>query len=205
MEVHPAERFTTRDGSELLVRPIAPDDRAAFLQAFEHLSDETRYRRFLAPIKRLKSRELDYFTEVDHRDHEALIALTLAGEIIGVARYVRLEGHGDTAEVAVTVADAWQGRGVGTALLDRLAKRARCAGIETFRGICLAGNTDMRQLLKKLGPGARTSSPEGGLVEIEAKLRSPGDLDGPLAHALRAAARGHHDAKGTRDASPPAG
>jgi GNAT superfamily N-acetyltransferase len=192
-----AESFSTRDGSELLVRPLTPADRAAYLRAFEHLSDETRYRRFLAPIKHLTSSEVAYFTNVDHRDHEALIALTREREIVGVARYIRFGEGADAAEVAVTVADAWQGRGVGTALLHRLAERGRRAGVKAFRGICLTGNTDMQQLLRELGPGARASHPEPGLVEIEARLPSPGETHEPITPALRAAAHGHHHAKST--------
>lgn len=168
------ETVALRDGSELLVRPIAPDDRAALLAAFEHLSDESRYRRFLATTQRLTGSELSYFTEIDHRDHEALIAVTPIGEIVGVARYIRFEGVEDKAEVAVTVADAWQGRGAGTALLARLTARARQAGIETFSGICLAENTDMQRLLTELSPGARTRVAGSGLVEIEAKLPPEG-------------------------------
>jgi GNAT superfamily N-acetyltransferase len=192
-----ADRITTRDGNELLVRPIEADDRAAYLEAFEQLSEGTRYKRFLAPIKQLSSDEVAYFTSVDHRDHEALIALTPDGEIVGVARYIRLGPTAEIAEVAVTVADAWQGRGVGTALLRRLAGRGRAQGIEAFRGICLSGNTDMQELLMELGPGARFSHPDPGLVEIEARLPTTRDQHEPISPALRAAARGHEHAKRT--------
>jgi GNAT superfamily N-acetyltransferase len=77
--------------------------------------------RKLAPIKQLTSDQLAYFTELDHRDHEALVAVTPSGRIVGVARYIRF-GKGSTgAEVAVTVADEWQQRRVGYALLRALA------------------------------------------------------------------------------------
>jgi GNAT superfamily N-acetyltransferase len=125
------------------------------LRTVDHLSDETRYRRFLAPIKQLTSDEITYFTEVDHRDHEALIALTADGEIVWIARYIRFGPESTGAEVAVTVADEWRGRGVGTALLALLAQRAAEAVIEAVQGICLAGNTDVQQLLRELGPAPR--------------------------------------------------
>jgi RimJ/RimL family protein N-acetyltransferase len=195
MEGQDAEHIRTRDGSDLLVRPITPDDREAFLRNFEHLSAQTRYRRFLAPIKQLTNDEVTYFTEVNHRDHEALIALTPGGEIVGIARYIRFGPDSPGAEVAVTVADGWQGRGVGTALLARLAERGLSEGVEAFQGICLAGNTDMQRLLRELGPGARKSHPEDGVVEIEARLPPIGDHHRVLGPALRAAAQGHHQAR----------
>ena len=189
------EHVTTRDGQSLLVRPIARSDRNAFLRGFAHLSEEARYKRFLSPIKRLTESEIEYFTAVDHQDHEALIALTPDGEIVAVARFIRLRDQPNKAEVAVTVWDEWQGRGVGTAMLSLLASRARRRGIEAFVGVCLAGNTDMRQLLEELGPGARTRTAEPGVVEVEAQLPSEHDRDRDLASAaLRAAARGYEDA-----------
>ena len=71
------------------------------MRTFDDLSDETRYRRFLAPIKQLTSDEITYFTEVDHRDHEALIALTADGEIVWIARYSRFGPESTGPEVAV--------------------------------------------------------------------------------------------------------
>jgi GNAT superfamily N-acetyltransferase len=175
MEAERTERISTRDGKTLFVRPMTPDDRPAYLREFEQLSAETRYRRFLAPITDLTSSEVTYFTNVDHRDHEALIALTGEGEIVGVGRYIRLEAGADVAEVAVTVADAWQGRGVGTALLNRLAERGARAGVRAFRGVCLTENTDMQRLLRQRGPDTKASRPEPGLVEIEVRLPVPAD------------------------------
>jgi RimJ/RimL family protein N-acetyltransferase len=189
------ERVQARDGSQLLVRPIGPEDREALVRGFEHLSEESRYKRFLSPIKRLTSGELTYLTEVDHRDHEALIALTGDGEVVGVARAVRLEDDPGRAEVAVTVVDEWQGRGVGTILLHRLAALVRNTGVERVFGVCLAENRDMRQLLEELGPGAQTTSREEGLVEIEVPLASGDDPSLPVAPALRAAARGHRESR----------
>jgi hypothetical protein len=69
------ERVELRDGSEVRIRPIEPGDKRRLAEGFDHLSEESRYRRFLHPIKHLSLRDLAYFTEVDHRDHEALIAL----------------------------------------------------------------------------------------------------------------------------------
>jgi hypothetical protein len=81
-----ADELRTRDGVSLEVRPIEPGDREALAEGFQHLSVESRYRRFLTPVKALTRLSLDYLTRLDHRDHEALIALTGGGEIVGVAR-----------------------------------------------------------------------------------------------------------------------
>jgi len=113
-----------RDGASITIRPIGPDDKAAIVSGFEQLSPESRYRRFFSPLDRLGARDLSYLTEVDHHDHEALIAHSERGDPLGVARYIRgADPH--KAEVAVVVVDEWHGRGVATELLTRLADRAR--------------------------------------------------------------------------------
>jgi GNAT superfamily N-acetyltransferase len=177
-----------RDGTRVLVRPIEPDDKARLLEGFEHLSDESRYRRFLAPMPELSEATLRYLTEVDHRDHEALVALVEAtGQGIGVARYVRRPDRRDVAEAAVTVADDWQGRGAGTLLLELLAARAREEGIERFSALVLATNREMLELLETLGP-VRVVDREAGTVEVEAPLPA-GPLSPELRRLLRLSAR----------------
>jgi L-amino acid N-acyltransferase YncA len=180
-----AERVMTRDGVQIAIRPIAPEDRGRLRAAFEHLGPETRYRRFLSPVEHLSERELSRLTVVDHHDHEALVALDRAGELVGVARYIRLEDRSSVAEVAVTVADDWQGRGVGTALLSRLITRAKSAGIATFVASCLAYNEEMLTLFRDLGRSVRRTGSGAGVVEIEVEL--PADEEA-LRPALRAVA-----------------
>ena len=159
----------TIDGVRLTIRPIAADDKAALVDAFRHLSEKSVYRRFLAPVKRLTESELSYLTELDHSDHEALVALTEAGEIVGVARYVRQPADRKRAEVAVTIRDEWQSRGVGTTLLNLLARRAARNGIEQFTGVCLAENREMLQLFDELGPTTRHRR-DGDVTEVEVRL-----------------------------------
>ena len=146
------ETVRLRDGSELRVRGVRPDDKAALATGFERLSPESRYRRFFSPLKRLTESDLRYLTEVDHIDHEALIAISAEGEPVGVARYVRGE-HPAEAEVAVTIVDDWQGRGAATALLERLVERARANGIERFLAVVLEENADAIELFRSLAAG----------------------------------------------------
>lgn len=158
------------DGAELVIRPLSPADAPDLVRGLAHLSPLSRYRRFLGPHPEFSAKELRYLTDVDHLDHEALAARRPAsGEAIGVARYVRIAGT-TRAEIAVTVDDEWQGRGVGSVLLDRLAGRARAAGITRFTGLMFADNEPMLALFRHLGePVVEPFGP--GTVEVAVDLR----------------------------------
>jgi RimJ/RimL family protein N-acetyltransferase len=177
---------TTTD--ELLIRPISPDDKRALADGFERLSERSRYRRFLSPHPRLSEEELRYFTEIDHHDHEALIALDPAtDEGVGVARYVRSEEDPSAADLAVTVADDWQGRGVGGRLAAALAQRAREEGISRFTALLLAENEQMLGLLRDLGSVSELQL-EQGTVQLTVDLGESGL--GRLVRLLRGVATG---------------
>ena len=170
------------------MRPIAPGDRAAIVRGFEWLSDQSRYQRFLTPVDHLTSSQLAYLTEVDHHDHEALIAFDAAsGDGVAVARFVRA-GDTDAAEAAVTVVDAWQGRGLGTALCSLLADRAREEGIARFTATLLASNRQMLDLLATLGP-TREISRDDATAVVEVELPESG-IGEQMAGVLRVAAGG---------------
>src|SRR4030095_5554101 len=127
-----------RDGASIHIRAIRPDDKQRLLALFERLSSRSVYFRFFQTKQRLTDEELRYFTELDFTRDVALVATLQAGQeehIIGVGRYFRSQENGQPttrAEVAFTVADAHQGRGVGTLLLEHLAAMARRQGIDTF-------------------------------------------------------------------------
>jgi len=178
-------------GRRIGIRPIRSEDRELLADAFQRLSPESRYRRFFAPLERLSEQDLSYLTEVDHKDHEALVAIGPDAEIIGVARYVRSEEPTE-AEVAVVVGDPWQGRGVATALLDRLVDRARDAGIGNFVALILSENEDAIELFRHVAPdGSRTRRSASGHVEMLIELPEPGGLpDSRLAGVLRIVAAG---------------
>jgi GNAT superfamily N-acetyltransferase len=164
----------TRDADALEIRPITPEDKGELLQAFEHLGPQSRYRRFLAPHGSLTPAELSYFTEVDHHDHEALVAVEpSSGAGIGVARYIRSAEDPTVAELAVAVVDEWQCQGVGGRLVGALAERAREEGITSFSAVMLADNALMRSLLDEIGR-VRVVHTELGRVEVVVDLPERG-------------------------------
>jgi GNAT superfamily N-acetyltransferase len=173
---------------DVVIRPIAPDDKDPLQRGFERLSEQSRYRRFLSPRGPLTDAELRYFTEVDHRDHEALVAIDpAAGEGVGVARFVRSEEDPASAELAIAVVDDWHRHGVGSRLAAALAERAREEQITCFTALVLAENEPMLSLLRELGQVR--SQPSGiGTVELAVDLPTTG-LD-RLRGLLRAVARG---------------
>ena len=182
-----AERL--RDGHQILIRPISPEDSDELSAGMERLSPESRYRRFFTPASRLNASQLRYLTEVDHHDHEALVAVQPdTGHGIGVARFVRSAADAELAEVAVAVADSWHGRGVATALLGRLTERAREEGIRRFSAEILAENQPMLELIDDVGPVTMRHSGQG-TVEVEVDLPAEG-IGAALRETLRAAARG---------------
>ena len=152
------------------MRPIEPSDKPALQRGFERLSEESVYKRFLSPLNELRPMDLIYLTEVDHHDHEALIAFDeQTGEPVGVARYVRSAADPTAAEFAITVVDDWQRRGVGTELVRRLSERAREEGVKRFTAALLAQNHEMRGLLEKLG-GFRLKGGVSSVIEVEGDL-----------------------------------
>jgi len=155
------------DGTLLAVRALEREDKQALKEGIEHLSPDSRYLRFFSPIKGVSASQLGYLTTLDHDHHEALVATEPGADAgIAVARYVIEDGRPVTAEVAVTVNDAWQGRGVGTALLHRLAKHARARGVARFSALVLAQNTAMLKLIESIGPVVSRESEDGTVCVV---------------------------------------
>jgi GNAT superfamily N-acetyltransferase len=181
------EHVLLRDGSEVHVRAVRPDDKPLFAAGFSRLSEESVVRRFLAPRDGLSVDELAYFTEIDHVDHEAIGALdAVTREGVGVARYVRERERPHVAEAAVVVVDAWQGRGLGGKLLRRLCARAAENRIRVFSASLFAENEAMLALFERLGT-VSVIRRDGPVIEIHVEL--PLELD-TLEHTLREAAAG---------------
>jgi GNAT superfamily N-acetyltransferase len=185
-----AEKVRLRDGSQVRLRPVVPADRELFVAGFERFGMESRQARFLGLKKQLTAAELDFLTQVDHADHEAIGAIDpKTGAGVGVARMMRdPKCPGECAEAAVAVVDEWQGRGLGGALLARLVARARELGIERFLAVLRTDNRSMLTLFQRTGD-VRVRDREGGVTTIEVELPIDGP-DGALGAALRSAADG---------------
>jgi RimJ/RimL family protein N-acetyltransferase len=196
--------FELKDGSRVEIRPLTPADKAGLAAGFERLSDLSRYRRFLSPTEHLTARQLAYLTDVDHHDHEALVAIDpFSREGLGVARYVRSRENHNEAEFAVAVADDWQRRGLGTALLRQLAARALAEGVTRFTALVLGENPPVQHLLESLGQVEQRHA-EGGTVEVCLQVpdgRLGAEQTGRLTGWMRAAARGQLESRlrGTDD------
>ena len=181
---------TLRSGDVVRIRQVRPDDAPALVRAYAKLGEQSRYRRFFTVMPEVPEATLETAVEVDHVNHEALVAVPLLStEIVGECRFIRLPDQPDTAEVGVTVVDAWQGRGLGSALLARLSERALEAGVEYFSAEILAENRTMLALLPGLGQ-VQTES-HGPVVAARVELGEPSRPAHPdLLDLLTAAARG---------------
>jgi RimJ/RimL family protein N-acetyltransferase len=185
-------RSRLRDGSAVLVRPILPEDRDRLREGFHRLSPEARYQRFLATVSDLSDAQLRHLTEVDYHDHMAWVALDPGRPdlpVVGVARYIRVEGHPDVAEVAVTVADGWRGKGVGTLLLELLSEWAWAHGVRTFRAFTFETNDAMIRIFRDIG--AHVVRHDEGVLALDMPVpATPADLpENPTGRAFRALVR----------------
>jgi RimJ/RimL family protein N-acetyltransferase len=150
-EAQNAGTLTLPDGTTVPYRAIQPEDAPA-LQAFHRsLSEQSVYLRFFGFMRELSDERARYFTQLDGVNRVALVALdpVAPGTIIGVVRYDRDAGT-DEAEYAAVVTDRWQGRGLGTALTQRLIVAARRCGITRLYAVVLPGNERMLHLLRDL-------------------------------------------------------
>lgn len=184
-----------RDGRRIHIRAIRPDDRERLRDHFRSLSRESVYNRFLGFKSELTEEEVHRFTELDFERHVGLVATRLREgreEILGVARYIVLEGTGPCrAEMAVAVSDDQQGRGIGTALLEHLARIAISHGLRRFEADVLGGNDRMLRMLRQSGLPL-VSSRGGGVVHVCLRVEETDEL------ARSGDARATYAAKGGR-------
>ena len=174
------EQVTLPDGGEVVIRPVMPDDRGLFLAAWERVSKASRQRRFLGPKAELTEEELDFYTQVDGHNHIAIGAVALdqhgqASEGVAVARIIRADDEPDAGELGILVVDAWQGRGVGRALMPRLLKLAAAEGIRRVRAQAWSDNEPIQRLLQQYPHQVLTRYREGEMrVELDLQALGPG-------------------------------
>jgi len=146
----PAVTARARDGTEVRLRPLGRDERELVAGFFGGLSDGSRRRRFLQPMPRLSAAMLRHLVDVDSRRHVAVVA-EVHGACAGIARFVALRDEPGAAEVAVTVTDRFQGRGIGRLLLEALRPAAARAGVTTLVYVVGPGNRLVLRMLRSRG------------------------------------------------------
>ena len=150
---HLTETLVLSDGTEIIIRPIRPEDAEMEQEFVRSLSEESRYYRFISTVRELSQRMLIRFTQIDYDREMALVAVTQQNGRdlqIGVARYV-IDSSADTCEFAIAVADDWQKHGIGGRLMVSLMDAAREKGLRRIDGDVLTSNTTMLRFMHKLG------------------------------------------------------
>ena len=179
-----------RDGTPVSVRPLVAADRAWFAEWIAALSDQSKYRRFISCVTEPPARMLDRLVDdVDGVQHVAFVATAPADTgsssavpswpnaqtvPVAVGRFIRLRTDGAVAEVACTVTDAWQRRGMGTLLMQTLVTAARALGVTTFTATVLAENRPSLRLLHTAGRVTRRETDGCGTVDLDIELAGRG-------------------------------
>lgn len=163
MAIHPypaelEQSLLFADGTPWQIRPVRPEDAQALQTFTRGLSEHTRYMRFISTMRELSPRMLARYTNIDYHRELALLATAprvdaqgdWSEEILGVARYLR-NPDGDSAEYALVIGDAWQGRGLGRHLMQAIIDAARAKGLKRLEGFVLKNNGPMVKLMTRLG------------------------------------------------------
>lgn len=177
MAIHPyptqlVSQVQLADGTEIVIRPIRPEDAEIEQRFVRSLSPRSRYFRFMQSLRELTPEMLIRFTQIDYDRELAFIAVVDGqGEEteVGVARYT-MNPDGVSCEFALVVADAWQRRGIGSRLMHALLAAARERGFQTMEGEVLADNRDMLALVQNLGFSVRTSTDDSGVRQVRKTL-----------------------------------
>ncbi|TVQ71797.1 MAG: bifunctional acyl-CoA synthetase/GNAT family N-acetyltransferase [Chromatiaceae bacterium] len=178
MAIHPypahlVNQWQLPDGTNLTIRPIRPEDARIEQEFVRNLSAESRYYRFMQAVHELTPHMLVRFTQIDYDREMALIAVQErpdGSELqVAVARYTANPDQ-QSCEFALAVADEWQGRGVGSHLMNELMDVARTRGLRTMEGDVLAQNTNMMALMHRLGFSSRNSHEDEGIKLVTKRL-----------------------------------
>ena len=180
---------TLRDGTRILLRPLLPSDRDGIAAALREMSAETLRRRFFTGGQPT-ARVIDYLVSIDYINHFAWLVLDAEAPTEGLAttRYIRQRDNPDCAELAFTVKDAYQGRGLGSLLLGAIGAAASVGGIRDFTATLLSDNEPMRRVLAKAD--ARFGFDEPGVSRADLTVqRAMSLLSDALCRDLQSAAR----------------
>jgi acetyltransferase len=171
-------RLRLRDGRQVTLRAIAESDAPAIARAFDQLSPDSRYQRFMQHKKQLNPEALERGVHRRPGEDFAFVAAvpgaegTAGTEIVGAAQYVPSgEGAPDLCEFAITLAEGWRGCGLATQLMRSLLRRARYDGYAAMEGLVLAANEPMLALARKLGFSVEPVPPDGTVVRVLRRLQ----------------------------------
>ena len=171
---HLSRTWTLASGESLRVRPVRHDDgelEEAFVRA---LSLESRYQRMLSGGTKVTPEWIDSMTHIDYHRHMAFAVTTVSDgveQFVGVGRYV-VDAVTLSADVALVLADAWQGRGLGRRLLATLLEHAQTAGVHEAVGVVLATNVAMLRLVRSMGFAVTAEPGDATVVRIRRDLRA---------------------------------
>jgi RimJ/RimL family protein N-acetyltransferase len=163
-----------RDGTPVFIRPIRPDDAPRLIDAYSRLSKQSAYQRFFTLRRRLPPDWARHFADVDYQGRLALVAdreTVDEPELIGVARYESAQDH-DLPEIALVVQDGWQGKGLGTLLLNEILGAGQSRGHRRFRALVLTDNNEMLTLLDR-HTEIKERTIEDGVVALTFERREP--------------------------------
>ena len=180
---------TLSDSSELLLRPVLPGDSERSNHQSVEFSNETLYRRFMSP-RAPSAALMHYLFEVDYVDHFVWVLADEADEsVVADVRFVRDVNDASVAEVAFIVADDYQGRGIGSLLMDTIIVAAQVLGVHRFTARLLAENQPMRAILDRFDVQWKRDEP--GVVTAEFDVPNPDELriDSGLADQIRSVTR----------------
>jgi len=160
------------DGTEVVIRPMRPEDAEMEAKFVRELSSESKYFRFMQSINELTPQMLVRFTQLDYDREMALVAIINQGgerKVIGVARY-NLNPDSESCEFALVVSDEWHHHGIGSKLMEQLFEAARSRGIRVIAGEVLSDNRRMLSLTRELGFSVRTSAEDRSVCLVERRL-----------------------------------
>src|SRR2546422_7472175 len=188
---HLSRAWTLSPGQSLLVRPVRHDDGEREVAFVSGLSLESRYQRMLSGGTKVTPEWIDSMTHIDYDRHMAFAVTTVIDgveQFVGVGRYV-VDGATNSADVALVLADAWQGQGLGRRLLDTLLEHARTAGLREAAGVVLATNKAMLRLARSMGFAVSAEPGDATVVRIRRDLRAAATQPHRIRGASNAIAR----------------
>jgi GNAT superfamily N-acetyltransferase len=166
-------KTTLKNGTKVFIRFLKQIDREYIDKGYKELSYKSQYFRFISPPKCLSDKYLRYLTEIDNKNHVAIIAFAVEKHLklaIGVARYIRLIDNPSLAEYAITVADLFQNQGLGTILFNLLTEHAKKNNISNLIGYILSENFAMLKIVKHHNISIKKE--EGSLLKVDLPLKT---------------------------------